>query len=233
MARLLFFRDGRGPAPDALAAPLFVVRLRQTRTRIGRVDDCDVVLPDDAVSRSHCLVDQQDGEYMVVDRSSNGTFLNGERVQRSRLQDGDKLRVGPFTAVCDLKDPSSARPTEEAQSEQRDEELVAADADLAVQEAILVVTRGPAEGETVRLRGGRIGVGATGSKVTLKDPKQFRIIGKPTGRLDARAKSSGGQSYGIDVRLPGMLTAVVAHPPVFAGKLFPFAFITIASDAVA
>ncbi|MDO9400201.1 MAG: xanthine dehydrogenase family protein molybdopterin-binding subunit [Polaromonas sp.] len=55
--------------------------------------------------------------------------------------------------------------------------------------------------------------------VTLKDPKQFRIIGRPTGRLDARAKSTGGQSYGIDVRLPGMLTAVVAHPPVFAGKV--------------
>lgn len=56
-------------------------------------------------------------------------------------------------------------------------------------------------------------------QVTLKDPKQFRIIGQPTGRLDARAKSTGSQSYGIDVRLPGMLTAVVAHPPVFAGKV--------------
>lgn len=56
-------------------------------------------------------------------------------------------------------------------------------------------------------------------QVTLKDPKQFRIIGKPTGRLDARAKSTGNQNYGIDVRLPGMLTAVVAHPPVFAGKV--------------
>jgi isoquinoline 1-oxidoreductase beta subunit len=55
--------------------------------------------------------------------------------------------------------------------------------------------------------------------VTLKDPKQFRLIGKPTGRLDARAKSSGGQAYGIDVRLPGMLTAVVARPPVFGAKL--------------
>lgn len=50
-------------------------------------------------------------------------------------------------------------------------------------------------------------------KVTLKDPKQFRIIGKPTTRLDAQAKSSGQQDYGIDVRLPGMLTAVVARPP--------------------
>jgi len=56
-------------------------------------------------------------------------------------------------------------------------------------------------------------------KVTLKDPKQFRIIGKPTGRLDAKAKSSGQQNYGIDVRLPGMLTAVVARPPVFGAKL--------------
>ena len=56
-------------------------------------------------------------------------------------------------------------------------------------------------------------------KVTLKDPKQFRLIGKPTGRLDAKAKSSGRQDYGIDVRLPGMLTAVVARPPVFGAKL--------------
>ncbi|HSV51750.1 MAG TPA: xanthine dehydrogenase family protein molybdopterin-binding subunit [Burkholderiaceae bacterium] len=56
-------------------------------------------------------------------------------------------------------------------------------------------------------------------KVTLKDPKQFRLIGKPTGRLDAKDKSSGMQDYGIDVKLPGMLTAVVAHPPVFSGRL--------------
>ena len=55
--------------------------------------------------------------------------------------------------------------------------------------------------------------------VKLKDPKDFHLIGKPTGRLDAQAKSSGHQNYGIDMRLPGMLTAVVAHPPVFGAKL--------------
>jgi isoquinoline 1-oxidoreductase beta subunit len=55
--------------------------------------------------------------------------------------------------------------------------------------------------------------------VTLKDPKDFRIIGKATSRLDGKAKSSGQQNYGIDVKLPGMLTAVVARPPVFAAKL--------------
>ena len=55
--------------------------------------------------------------------------------------------------------------------------------------------------------------------VTLKDPKDFRLIGQATGRLDAKAKSSGHQSYGIDMHLPGMLTAVVARPPVFAARL--------------
>jgi len=56
-------------------------------------------------------------------------------------------------------------------------------------------------------------------KVTLKNPKDFRIIGKPTTRLDAKAKSSGQQNFGIDVRLPGQLTAVIARPPVFGAKL--------------
>ncbi len=56
-------------------------------------------------------------------------------------------------------------------------------------------------------------------KVTLKDPKDFRLIGRPVTRLDARAKSSGKQDFGIDVRHPGQLTAVVAHPPVFGARL--------------
>ena len=56
-------------------------------------------------------------------------------------------------------------------------------------------------------------------QVTLKNPKDFRIIGRPTQRLDAQAKTSGRQDFGIDMRLPGQLTAVVARPPVFGGRL--------------
>lgn len=56
-------------------------------------------------------------------------------------------------------------------------------------------------------------------KVTLKNPKDFSLIGRPTTRLDARAKSSGRQDFGIDVRRPGQLTAVVARPPVFGARL--------------
>lgn len=55
--------------------------------------------------------------------------------------------------------------------------------------------------------------------VSLKDPAQFRLIGRPTGRLDATAKSTGRQRYGIDQRQTDMLTAVVAHPPVFGARI--------------
>jgi len=57
------------------------------------------------------------------------------------------------------------------------------------------------------------------ASVALKDPKDFRLIGRPTTRLDARAKSTGTQDYGIDMKLPGQLTAVIARPPVFGAKL--------------
>ncbi|MBX3604345.1 MAG: xanthine dehydrogenase family protein molybdopterin-binding subunit [Piscinibacter sp.] len=57
------------------------------------------------------------------------------------------------------------------------------------------------------------------TQVTLKDPKDFRLIGRPTTRLDARDKSSGRQAFGIDTRLPGQLTAVIARPPVFGARL--------------
>jgi isoquinoline 1-oxidoreductase beta subunit len=59
-------------------------------------------------------------------------------------------------------------------------------------------------------------------KVALKDPKDFRLVGKPTRRIDAAGKVNGATKFGIDMKLPGMLTAVVAHPPVFGAKVKSF-----------
>jgi len=56
-------------------------------------------------------------------------------------------------------------------------------------------------------------------KVTLKNPSEFRIIGKAIPRIDSRAKCDGSQKFGLDLDLPGMKIAVVAHPPVFGGKV--------------
>jgi isoquinoline 1-oxidoreductase beta subunit len=60
------------------------------------------------------------------------------------------------------------------------------------------------------------------STVTLKDPSQFRLLGKPMKRLDTPAKVTGRAVYGIDVQRPGMLYAVIARPPAFGGKVVRF-----------
>ena len=52
--------------------------------------------------------------------------------------------------------------------------------------------------------------------------KDFRLIGKPVPRLDVPAKIRGAAVYGIDVRVPGMLHAVVARPPALGGKVARF-----------
>jgi len=59
-------------------------------------------------------------------------------------------------------------------------------------------------------------------KVRLKDPSEFRLIGKPTRRLDGRAKSNGSQKFSIDLDFPGMKVALLARPPVFFGRVRSF-----------
>jgi isoquinoline 1-oxidoreductase beta subunit len=58
--------------------------------------------------------------------------------------------------------------------------------------------------------------------VPLKDPAQFRFIGKPQPRLDNVLKVSGRAQFGLDVDLPNMLVAVVARSPVVGGRLKGF-----------
>jgi len=59
-------------------------------------------------------------------------------------------------------------------------------------------------------------------KPAMKDPSQFRIVGKPTTRLDTPAKVNGTARFGIDVKLPGMVYASLAMPPVQGGKVKSF-----------
>jgi isoquinoline 1-oxidoreductase beta subunit len=59
-------------------------------------------------------------------------------------------------------------------------------------------------------------------EITLKQPKDFRFIGKPLPRTDVPSKVDGSATFGIDVRIPGMLFAVIARCPFFGGKLQSF-----------
>ena len=58
--------------------------------------------------------------------------------------------------------------------------------------------------------------------VPVKDPKNFKIIGKPMQRLDAFDKSHGKAIYGIDVRIPNLVRVMVVRPSVFGGTLKSF-----------
>ncbi len=59
-------------------------------------------------------------------------------------------------------------------------------------------------------------------EVELKDPKDWKIIGKPVKRLDTADKLTGKQVFGADLQLPGMLNASIKACPVFGGKLASF-----------
>lgn len=62
---------------------------------LGRSKECDVLVPDEKVSRRHCSIIFEDGKWYVSDLGSrNGTFLNELRVEREVLSDGDRIRVG-------------------------------------------------------------------------------------------------------------------------------------------
>jgi isoquinoline 1-oxidoreductase subunit beta len=58
--------------------------------------------------------------------------------------------------------------------------------------------------------------------VPLKDPKDWKLIGKSVARLDTKGKLDGSQIYGMDLKLPGMLNASIKDCPVFGGKVKSF-----------
>jgi isoquinoline 1-oxidoreductase subunit beta len=60
------------------------------------------------------------------------------------------------------------------------------------------------------------------AEITLKDPTEWKLIGKSVKRLDTLPKVTGAQVYGADLKLPGMLNAAIKDCPVFGGKVKSF-----------
>ena len=82
-------------ADDSLPERMFRIVPGSART-IGRATGADFILEAPLVSRVHCRVTaQSNGDLEVLDiESTNGTFVNGERVETAPLQEGDRLKVG-------------------------------------------------------------------------------------------------------------------------------------------
>ena len=86
-----------------------------------------------------------------------------------------------------------------------------------------VITHGPSGRKTTY---GKVAEAASRlsppANVPLKDPKDWKLIGKPVKRLDTAPKVDGSQVYGMDLKLPGMLNAAIRDCPVFEGKVKSF-----------
>lgn len=91
---LVMFRSDGGRKSFSVTRDIVVV---------GRREDCDLRIPLGEVSRKHCRF-VKDGDTIRVEDlgSSNGTYLNGERVQESAVNAGDTVQVGPVMFVVQL-----------------------------------------------------------------------------------------------------------------------------------
>jgi len=93
---------GRSTAPEFRFADAAV---------IGRADDCDVRVFDEAASRHHAVVRREDDDYVAVDQNSlNGLYVNGRRVERHVLKTGDEITVRNLTLVF-IAEGATERPT--------------------------------------------------------------------------------------------------------------------------
>ncbi len=92
MARLILSLRGR---------ELDKFLLGQGKAIIGRSPDCDIAIDNTAISRKHASIEFKDGEYFLTDlQSSNGTFLNGERIQEPQvLKPGDSIGIAKFNLI--------------------------------------------------------------------------------------------------------------------------------------
>jgi two-component system, NtrC family, response regulator HydG len=160
MAQLLFFRGDE---------KLIEYRLASSRTSIGRADSCDVAIPGDAVSRTHCFVVQRENGFEVVDRSRHGITVDGTPIKRARLVDGTEIGIGGYRVLLKMES-DCAGPTAEAIPDRGYEVVVdAGNESLVVEHACLVVASGPDEGSKKVLKKSRMSVGRRLADVRFRD----------------------------------------------------------------
>ena len=148
MARLIFFHGQER---------MIEYKLNQVRTSIGRADNCDILVPGNFVSRTHCIIDHRDGQFTLRDRSRHGTFVNGERID-NLVFSREIEAPAPTAKVRGVTLPNV--------------QLVATDGGLVVEQVVLIVDEGPAEGTRIPITRtpSRLGGPSGTDAVIIEDP---------------------------------------------------------------
>lgn len=174
MTEVLARLKWRDPQSGAMCD--FVLREGATAT-IGRSSNNDIQIAEQHVSRQHAVISYRDGVFFVTDlSSSNGTFVNGERVKEPfPLFAGDRIRL----YVPELEF-SAANEADLQAAEETGRVIVPA---IHSEHASLIITTGPQEGQTVPLIGSDVYVGRATSDATWQIRLHDRSVSRPHARL--------------------------------------------------
>ncbi len=94
MAQLIFYKDGE---------QLLRFVIDKDETTIGRSNDNDISLPDINISRYHFVINKKQDNFILIDKSTNGTYVNGERIFSYELKNKDEVAVGTWKVHFDAE----------------------------------------------------------------------------------------------------------------------------------
>ncbi len=154
----------RGPTPGA------IFELESDKIAIGRGSKNDIVIRDNEVSREHCRLRRVVDEFELEDlSSSNGTFVNGQRVTVPLLlQHGAIVELGDSVTMEYVRDAPRRQTGVLSSAEERTPDLV--------KQFLLMVTMGPEMGRIFRLSGSVTTVGRDLSNdIVIQDPEVSRF----------------------------------------------------------
>jgi hypothetical protein len=141
---------------------------------IGRSSDLDMVLVEDMVSRKHAKISTAGQQIVIQDLgSTNGTFVNGEKIKKVRLKEGDRILIG--TSIIKLVAVASDAQVSEAEARARLESNAA--------------RRSQASGQTARPMSGTI------EEIPLPDLLQLLSTSRKSGVLTIRSEAGLGRIY--------------------------------------
>jgi len=224
MPELAFFRHGE---------ELLRVTLGD-RTAIGRAADCDVSLPDPALSRIQAVVERRDDGFFLVDRSGRGTRLGDAQVAEAPLADGAELALGAWRALFRAAPTDGAEPTRAGGTQLRQ---AVPPAELAPPARLRVKERGRERWLTLPRAGLSVGK-APGNDLVLPDPfvstRHLRIepragrwylvdLGSTNGTLLGGARVERAElPYGLPLQVGDV--ELVLEPPALAEAARPAVF---------
>lgn len=85
--------------------------LDQNQIWIGRDSECDIQLFEPEISRRHCLLEKENGHFVLKDFSRNGTYVNQKRVQKIPLNPFDQIQIGPWQLLFATEESATSTDT--------------------------------------------------------------------------------------------------------------------------